>query len=133
MGRMQVKLCKLCTIYPPRKNRSLCNDCLAAYQRRLYHKAHDKNRLKQRVRGWKRRGINITLEEYERKFELQEGLCLICKKAPVKEALHVDHRHSDGQVRDLLCRRCNACIGVLEDPLFPAYQAYLENWRKRDK
>ncbi len=42
----------------------------------------------------------------------QEGKCGICKKAETefKHRLSVDHNHRTGQVRGLLCYRCNKFI-----------------------
>ena len=45
--------------------------------------------------------------------EEQNGLCKICGKPPAKRGLFVDHDHSNGRVRGLLCTRCNAGIGWL--------------------
>jgi hypothetical protein len=45
----------------------------------------------------------------------QHGVCAICQTA---QAIHVDHDHRTGQIRGLLCLRCNAALGQLaDDPL----------------
>lgn len=56
----------------------------------------------------------ITVEEYDEKFAAQGGLCAICGLASAVR-LCVDHRHSDGVVRGLLCKDCNVGIGLLKD------------------
>jgi hypothetical protein len=61
----------------------------------------------------------LSLEEYEEKSKRQNGVCAICSKPNVPkngyvERLSVDHDHVTGQVRDLLCRKCNMEIGVYE-------------------
>jgi hypothetical protein len=60
-----------------------------------------------------KRHYDIDLEEYERLYEQQEGRCKICKEP--KNRLGVDHCHETGKVRGLLCRKCNAGIGMLND------------------
>ena len=61
-------------------------------------------------------GTNV--ETYERLLEEQNGLCAICRKPELaKSRLAVDHDHDTGEVRGLLCGRCNTAIGLLrEDP-----------------
>jgi len=67
---------------------------------------------------------NITLEEYNKMFREQNGVCAICKKPElVKNYLAVDHDHRccDGRkncgecIRGLLCSRCNMALGLLND------------------
>ena len=56
--------------------------------------------------------------EYERKLETQGGKCQICGGINYKGiALAVDHHHSTGSIRGLLCNRCNTVIGLLEESL----------------
>ncbi len=57
----------------------------------------------------------ITTTVYEQMLAQQSGRCAICHREPEGEPLHVDHRHSDGVVRGLLCGRCNRAIGLLAD------------------
>jgi hypothetical protein len=47
----------------------------------------------------------------------QAGRCKICDRQPQSKGLHIDHCHSTGKVRGLLCGTCNQGIGLLkEDP-----------------
>jgi hypothetical protein len=56
----------------------------------------------------------ITGEQFEAMYQEQYGRCLICQKG---EATCVDHNHETKKIRGLLCRKCNAAIGILgEDP-----------------
>jgi hypothetical protein len=54
----------------------------------------------------------IEFADYERMLDEQDGHCAIC---PSTEDLHVDHCHSTGVVRGLLCGPCNRGIGLLRD------------------
>ena len=51
-------------------------------------------------------------------FELlrdQNSTCAICGTAINRDNAHVDHCHNNGQVRGLLCSKCNQAIGLLQD------------------
>lgn len=63
---------------------------------------------------------NLTHEEYEQLYQLQEGKCLICRKEfPV---LDIDHDHKTNIIRGLLCRKCNGGLGLFNDTI-----EFLEN------
>jgi hypothetical protein len=65
----------------------------------------------------------ISEKEYQQLFQLQGGLCAICKQPPSKKRLAVDHDHRTGVVRGLLHVSCNMAIGLLRDDPFTIEQA----------
>lgn len=63
----------------------------------------------------------LSWEEYENLYLTSQGACSICSK-PLsllkeehKETAHVDHCHTTGKIRGILCRSCNRGIGYLND------------------
>lgn len=63
-----------------------------------------------------KRAYGITLEDYGTRFLSQAGACAICKEQPTDDdPLAVDHDHSTGAVRGLLCRACNIGLGCFKD------------------
>lgn len=65
-----------------------------------------------RLKSW----YGIDLTEYNRMFEQQGGCCAICNKhqTQFKRRLAVDHNHTTGKVRALLCHICNRALGYYE-------------------
>jgi hypothetical protein len=88
-------------------------------------------RSKQRKLGRELRfHYNITYEQYERIANAQGNVCAICGQAndtKRSKRLFVDHNHTTGRLRALLCHACNAGLGYFkEDPaLFARAAAYL--------
>tara|TARA_A200000113_G_scaffold226000_1_gene249324 strand:- start:11943 stop:12305 length:363 start_codon:yes stop_codon:yes gene_type:complete len=60
-----------------------------------------------------KREYNMTLKEYDEMLRKQLNKCAICgvdqDDSPNK--FHVDHCHTTGQVRGLLCSNCNIGLG----------------------
>lgn len=54
----------------------------------------------------------ISTADRDRLVQAQGGLCAICGTEP---AVHVDHDHASGEVRGVLCFRCNVGIGHFRD------------------
>lgn len=72
----------------------------------------------------------ITHAEYETMFKKQGGKCAICKDKSTgvhKRYLDVDHCHSTGRVRGLLCGSCNKNLALLESGWVNLATPYLEN------
>jgi len=78
-----------------------------------------------------RRTYGVTMADLEQLLLLQQERCAICKRhwkscALAKHSryeivflqhLYVDHDHTSGKVRGLLCNNCNSAIAMLnEDP-----------------
>lgn len=57
----------------------------------------------------------ITLEQYDAMLTEQGGVCAGCGAEPTAISLHVDHDHTTGAVRGLLCFPCNAALGNAGD------------------
>lgn len=78
-----------------------------------------------------RRLINkygISLEEFNKMYHLQNGKCATCNKScPIssRNGLYVDHNHSTGKIRKLLCSNCNRVLGLINEN-----KATLENMIK---
>ena len=113
-----------------RTRRYLCKEC-----RRSYNRNRWKNRVQKNPRchlnKHLRRVFGISLEEYERMEQAQQGLCAICKcKCPHRKRLCVDHDHKTKKVRGLLCDPCNRGIEALKDSpeVLRAAAAYLEKF-----
>ena len=60
----------------------------------------------------------VTLEWFEETLAKQGGHCALCDKTDVKgrRFLFVDHDHETGQVRGILCYRCNTHLATMEIP-----------------
>lgn len=82
-----------------------------------------------------KRNYGIDLSWYKAKLEEQNHLCAICKKEgfvmnPDRHRLKlvVDHCHSSGNPRGLLCHNCNRGLGLFADNTLALVNAinYLE-------
>lgn len=56
----------------------------------------------------------ITPEQFQELYDKQLGKCAICQQT-YHSTLHIDHDHSNGQIRGLLCNNCNRGIGHFKD------------------
>jgi hypothetical protein len=75
------------------------------------------------------RRYGLGRDAYDSLLALQGGKCAICRAAPRRRMLVVDHSHATGAVRGLICGRCNHdLLGSAHDALalLKAAVAYLE-------
>jgi len=113
----------------------------AEYQRRYRLTNRGKERTdayersnKARAKRWReelKRCYGVTPEWYEETLAAQNNGCAICGRDPDKRRLAVDHHHTTGQVRGLLCARHNIMIGVLEHPDLSKLLDYLESYKTK--
>lgn len=91
-----------------------CHSChLAAQQKwRISHK--DQTKAIARKSDLKKYGM--TENDYNRMFQIQGGKCAICDQhqSSLASKLCIDHNHSTGKVRALLCVGCNTSLGHYE-------------------
>lgn len=80
---------------------------------------------KKAVRRWEDRSrlkyrYGVSIEDYERRVSLQSGKCAICNRVPTTgrgKRLQIDHDHTTGRFRGLLCHKCNTALGTFGDDL----------------
>lgn len=96
---------------------SRCKCCVKAKE------THKRRHLKDYTRAQNlMTRFRLSIDDYNKMFLKQKGVCQICKKAETSKDkngkdkwLSVDHSHSTGDVRGLLCSKCNTGIGLLGD------------------
>jgi hypothetical protein len=69
-----------------------------------------------RIRVKLRDKFGITPEDYRAMLAGQGGACAICLGGTNgKGKFHVDHNHTTGAIRGLLCANCNLALGQFKD------------------
>ncbi len=110
------------TSFPARKDRAraaYCTPCQRSYNQ-------ERRTLLQ---------YGLTWDEYEQLLACQEYRCAICRGTPRRNALSIDHDHKTGEVRGLLCSRCNhRLLGSANDDPTRLRRAadYLEEFGPRE-
>lgn len=140
-----MKTCTRCNISKPldefTKGKARCKKCCTEISLEWYHKkmrdsSYRKSRAKAKMKAyWKdrdrindmrakkrlERDYNITYDEWINLLEKQDNQCAICKdtiewQSPDgKYRACVDHCHINGNIRGLLCPRCNQALGLFRD------------------
>lgn len=134
-----------------------CEKCGRPFLEPLTHKGAKKGGNKKKfcseacqksvagTRGWYRSGkerelqnmYGLTLEEFQRMYDEQDGLCAICQQPERQRGrggavrlLCVDHNATTGRVRALLCAQCNLAVGNFrENPMwFEKAAEYVRRW-----
>lgn len=136
------KICRACKqelpvedFYPRGNNRfqSDCKLCKAEYNRNHYRRNATEYKVK--ATAWKKKNFfkiradrfNVSEDFLRDLFEVASGKCMICGLPD--ESLHIDHCHTTGCVRGLLCAKCNHGIGLFKDSVINLQNAiqYLNN------
>ncbi len=83
----------------------------------LYAKMWRKNNKRASKSIDLKKAYGITIDQYEAMEATQGMVCAICGKPPGGryKNLAVDHCHSTGKVRGLLCDTCNRALGFFRD------------------
>jgi hypothetical protein len=75
------------------------------------------NLIPERTRNMERR-YGISVRDYVRLLFKQEAQCAVCNiRFTSKNKPYIDHCHISGEVRGLLCMKCNSGIGYLGDSI----------------
>ena len=134
-----MKTCRKCgedkpksAYYASKQNKdglnSYCKQCKnghgSEYQRTTKGRMYHRNRHLTRTYG-------ITNDDFQAMLHKQQGKCACCgtldPRGPGR--FHVDHNHTTGNIRGLLCNTCNLRLGVLENREFVSQvNVYLQEY-----
>jgi len=95
-----------------------------------------KNKYDKSKKGYECRIKNsygLTYNDVKQLFLYQNGKCFICKSIfKNKNDMNIDHNHSNGKVRQLLCRSCNRGLGCFYENInsFENALEYLKKWNE---
>ena len=102
-----------------------CADCMSAYQKEWYARKGGTEWLRQHrldnpemyFAAELKHHYKITVNVYNELLHAQDGRCAICQGPPNggKKRLCIDHCHTSGKIRGLLCCRCNRGLGAFRD------------------
>lgn len=100
------------TPYHPRQ-KYCCEECQRIASRKQTRQTYQKLHKGERSRYYNIwYNYKLSAENYRLMLENQNHLCAICDK---RKATDVDHCHTTGIVRGILCGPCNKAIGLLGD------------------
>lgn len=130
-------ICKPCSAIKSREYREAHLDANRAQKRQKMREYREQDPEGVRRRQYSRRlksKYGITIEDYDRMFNEQDGQCAICgTTTPGWPSLFgtfcVDHDARTGAVRGLLCSTCNQGLGYFIDSptLLEAAAGYLRH------
>ncbi|PZQ46768.1 MAG: hypothetical protein DI556_19295 [Rhodovulum sulfidophilum] len=139
---MESKVCKQCGVEKKltsfhlasgnKDNRNTCCSVCINSNRRLKYKGRRYDRRKHLKSKY-----NITIEDFDKMLISQSEKCAICDKKLTTDYNHrkngnlavVDHCHSVGTIRGILCNSCNTGLGYFSDNIHFLNKAimYLKN------
>jgi hypothetical protein len=151
-----MKICVVCNEVETKKGKSWCTSCQSAYRKEHYKNNKEtyllkatewrKNNPEKRksiqkeyrkrnplyYKDWQlKKFYGFGLDKLEDMIVEEGGLCPICGDSFDEVEANVDHNHTTGKIRGILCPKCNMGIGHFRDNISFLEKAifYLE---KRD-
>jgi hypothetical protein len=117
---------RMASCHPDRKYlaKGLCSSCYDKQRSQSPKRKEMKRKVKRAFHArnpgaqyayniWHKHGL--TVEQVQAMRKAQGDCCAICK-APFSKVPHIDHCHTTGQIRGLLCAWCNNGLGHLDTP-----------------
>lgn len=99
--------------YNGKRSGRVCNKCKASDSKKWYSNNTDRANRNNR-NGYYLRHYGMTSDQVEQ-MEKDSPNCAICGVSFNKATRHVDHCHTTGKVRGLLCTNCNRGLGYFKD------------------
>ncbi len=103
------------------KNQSACIVCTKTKRKTVWKSRTPKKRLEQHLKY----KYGVTHQVFLNVWEEQKGCCAICtdplpdllKYNQRKRNYAIDHNHTTGDFRGILCLKCNSLLGMARDSI----------------
>lgn len=82
-------------------------------KRKIYNQTFRERHPERAAIYARKHNYGVTQEWFDNKLQEQNGLCVICSSEMIKPS--VDHNHTTGVVREILCHLCNVMLGYAQD------------------
>ena len=117
--RTECRQCKSIRQAKDRKRRRRNNQCqycdhtIARCSTTFCHKHY----LLNKMRHWTAKKRPLSITNFVKLLRKQRFKCAICKQGMSLYSINVqiDHNHKDGQIRGILCKKCNLLLGYAKD------------------
>ena len=112
---MTNRTCRTCSIEKPIEEYYVSNTGTKGqvYRRTICKTCYSENECNRHIK----KRYNMDVSDYDKLLEEQGSACAICETTEPQGQgrFHIDHNHTTGEVRGLLCHSCNSGIGHLQD------------------
>ena len=112
---MTNRTCRTCSIEKPIEEYYISNTGTKGqvYRRTICKPCYSENECNRHIK----KRYNMDVSDYDKLLEEQGSACAICETTEPQGQgrFHIDHNHTTGEVRGLLCHSCNSGIGHLQD------------------
>lgn len=123
-----LRSCSVCLEEKPltlfRRRQKQCRVCENKKNLLRYHTKY-KTSINHRKASYKytlKTVYGLTEKDYRKMYQDQSGSCSICLEKisnifeeDLVKSQAIDHCHTTGKIRGLLCRQCNTALGMLKD------------------
>jgi hypothetical protein len=83
-----------------------------------WREKQDPEVLKEKYRNWDlKKYYKLSPDDINTLLERQKFICKICSTKIDFISKHVDHNHKTGEIRGLLCSKCNFMLGFAKDSI----------------
>lgn len=135
-----MKLCTKCGLDKPTTNFYARSDtkhkifswCKSCHSRTYFErkKQNPQAYYESRMKAHYKSKYGLALADVQQLYDKQKGQCAICRHKT--ERLEIDHCHTTGKIRGMLCHQCNSAIGHLGDSTHQIIRALFYLLGKRE-
>lgn len=124
--------CRACEVRAQAARRKANPEAVREYKRRRASEVKGTDRAIRSAMRRSARSLNLDPFLVLERYDVVGNVCEACGEGPkgTRVRVSIDHRHSDGQFRGLLCNNCNLALGHLEDS--PEKIRHLLSYVERD-